>query len=300
MNGYKVLAKAIECFVSPDGFIVEGKGKIVTLDKSAKTFTLDSALFSGLTLSWNDTTRFADGRSADDLAVGTELEVNGVVSGSTVTVTRIEIEDGVSTPLPGVKIYETKGVASNVVLAGGKLESFTVNGLDFHGRHRAGGDRPEWRGGRRRDDAGRLQEDQRRQRGAAGEDRRLNVALSTATPPLTGASSFCAPARGRPRTSGENRGLPCLRGRSAALPMHPGIAYAALAYTLWGLFRSTSANSRTCPPPRCCAPHRVVARVVVVVLTWRPAVGLAARAAPPAEGAGRVRGERAAACRRTG
>ena len=131
VNGFEVLAKAIECFVSPDGFIVEGKGKIVTLDTTAKTFTLDSPLFSGLTLSWNDTTRFADGKTADDLAVGAELEVNGVVSGTTVTVTRIELEDGVSNPLPGVAIYETKGVASNVVLTAGKLTSFTVNGLDF-------------------------------------------------------------------------------------------------------------------------------------------------------------------------
>ena len=131
VSGFKVLAKAIECFTSPDGFIVEGKGKVVTLDKAAKTFTLDGALFAGLTLSWNDTTRFADGKTADDLSVGAELEVNGVVSGTTVTLTRIELEDHVSNPIPGVKLYETKGVASNVVLTGGKLASFTVNGLNF-------------------------------------------------------------------------------------------------------------------------------------------------------------------------
>lgn len=131
VSGYKVLAKAIECFVSPDGFIVEGKGKVVTLDKAAKTLTLDGALFANLTVTWNDTTRFADGKTAADLAVGAELEVNGVVSGATVTATRIEFEDHVSNPLPGVKIYETRGVASNVVLTAGKLASFTVNGLDF-------------------------------------------------------------------------------------------------------------------------------------------------------------------------
>ncbi len=131
VSGFKVLAKSIDCFTSPDGFIVQGTGKIVTLDKTAKTFTLDGALFANLTLSWSDTTRFAGGKTADDLAVGTSLEVSGAVSGANVSVTRIEFEDQVANPPPGIKIFETKGVASNVVLAGNKLASFTVNGLDF-------------------------------------------------------------------------------------------------------------------------------------------------------------------------
>jgi hypothetical protein len=131
VSGFKVLAKAIECFVSPDGFIVEGKGKVLTLNREAKTFTLDGALFANLTLAWNDTTRFADGKTAVDLAVGAELEVNGVVSGSVVTVTRIEFEDEMPNPGPGIAVYQTEGIASNVVRSGSALVSFTVNGLDF-------------------------------------------------------------------------------------------------------------------------------------------------------------------------
>jgi hypothetical protein len=131
VSGFKVLAKAIECFVSPDGFIVEGKGKVLTLNRETKTFTLDGALFANLTLSWNDTTRFADGKTAADLAVGAELEVNGVVSGSVVTVTRIEFEDEMPDPGPGIALYQTEGITSNVVRSGSALVSFTVNGLNF-------------------------------------------------------------------------------------------------------------------------------------------------------------------------
>ena len=133
VSGFKVLAKAIECFVSPDGFILEGKGKLLTLDPASKSFTLDGPLFSGLTLSWNDTTRFADGKTAADLAVGAELEINGVVSGAAVAVTRIEFEDDhdMPNPGPGIAIFETRGIASNVVKTDGKLASFTVNGLSF-------------------------------------------------------------------------------------------------------------------------------------------------------------------------
>jgi hypothetical protein len=131
ISGFKVLAKAIECFVSPDGFILDGKGKVLTLNPTTRTFTLDGPLFAHLTLTWNDTTRFADGKTAADLAVGAELEVNGVVSGATVAVTRIEFEDAVTNPIPGTPIFETQGVASNVVFAGDTLDSFTVNGLAF-------------------------------------------------------------------------------------------------------------------------------------------------------------------------
>ncbi len=133
ISGFKVLAKAIECFTSPDGFIVEGKGKVLTLDRLTKTFTLDGPLFSGLTLTWNDTTRFADGKTAADLAVGVELEINGVVSGAAVSVTRIEFEDDhdMPNPGPGIAIFETRGLASSVVKTDGKLVSFTVSGLAF-------------------------------------------------------------------------------------------------------------------------------------------------------------------------
>jgi hypothetical protein len=131
ISGFKVLAKAIECFTSPDGFILEGKGKVLTLDPLTKTFTLDGPLFANLSLTWNDTTRFADGKTAADLAIGAALEVNGVVSGSVVAVTRIEFEDAVTNPIPGTPIFATQGVASNVVFVGDKLDSFTVNGLDF-------------------------------------------------------------------------------------------------------------------------------------------------------------------------
>jgi len=131
ISGFKVLAKAIECFTSPDGFILQGKGKVLTLDPQTKTFTLDGPLFANLSLTWNDTTRFADGKTAADLAVGAELEINGVVSGSAVSVTRIEFEDAVTNPIPGTPLLATQGVASNVVLVGDKLDSFTVNGLDF-------------------------------------------------------------------------------------------------------------------------------------------------------------------------
>ena len=34
-------------------------------------------------------------------------------------------------PGPGIAIFETRGIASNVVKTDGKLTSFTVNGLDF-------------------------------------------------------------------------------------------------------------------------------------------------------------------------
>ena len=84
-------------------------------------------------VTWNDTTRFADGKTAADLAVGAELEINGVVSGAAVSVTRIELEDDrdMPNPGPGIAIFETRVIASNVVKADGKLASFTVNGLAF-------------------------------------------------------------------------------------------------------------------------------------------------------------------------
>ena len=131
VSGFKVLAKAIECFTSPDGFILEGKGTVLTLNTATKTFTLDGPLFANLTLTYNDTTRFASGGSAADLKVGSKLEVNGVVSGSAVSVTRIEFEDDMPNPAPGVLLFETRGIASHVALVGNNLASLTVNGLDF-------------------------------------------------------------------------------------------------------------------------------------------------------------------------
>jgi hypothetical protein len=131
VSGFTVLAKTIDCFTVPDGFIVEGKGTVLTLDPATKTFTLEGALFANLTLTYSDATRFESGTSATDLKVGSKLEVSGSVTGTAMTVTRIEFEDEVSNPVPGVAIFRTEGVASNVVLTAGKLTSLTVNGMDF-------------------------------------------------------------------------------------------------------------------------------------------------------------------------
>jgi hypothetical protein len=131
VSGFKVLAKAVECFTSIDGFVIEGKGKVLTVTPSTRTFTLDGALFSGLTLAYNDTTRFPSGKTAAALTVGTSVRVNGVVSGSVLTVTRVRFEDDMPSPPPGVLVFETEGSASKVVMTANVLNSLTVNGMDF-------------------------------------------------------------------------------------------------------------------------------------------------------------------------
>jgi hypothetical protein len=131
VRGFKVLAKAVECFTSVDGFVLEGKGTVLTTTPASKSFTLDGALFAGLTLVYNDTTRFPSGKSGADLAVGTAVRVNGVVSGSVLTVTRVRFEDDLPNPAPGVLVFETEGNASNVVMTGNVLNSLTVNGMTF-------------------------------------------------------------------------------------------------------------------------------------------------------------------------
>ena len=131
VSGFKVLAKAVECFTSIDGFVLEGKGTVLTTTPATKSFTLDGALFSGLTLVYNDTTRFASGKSAADLAVGTAVRVNGVVSGAVLTVTRVSFEDELPNPPPGVLVFETAGSASHVTMTAGVLNSLTVNGMNF-------------------------------------------------------------------------------------------------------------------------------------------------------------------------
>jgi hypothetical protein len=130
VSGFKVLAKTIECFTIADGVTLEAKGRIVTIDATARTFTLDGALLGGLTFSYGDGTEFRDGASAADLAVGVKLEVKGTVSGSTVTVTRIHLEDEVSSPV-GVNLFETEGIASGVTKSGEAFIGLVVNGLTF-------------------------------------------------------------------------------------------------------------------------------------------------------------------------
>jgi Domain of unknown function (DUF5666) len=131
VDGFTVLAKAVECFTAIDGVVLEGKGKVLSVDSATKTFTLDGTLFAGLTLAYNDTTRFPSGKTAADIAVGGTVRVNGVVSGTVLTVTRVRFEDEMAHPAPGVLLLETEGSASNVVFSNGVLAGLTVNGLDF-------------------------------------------------------------------------------------------------------------------------------------------------------------------------
>jgi Domain of unknown function (DUF5666) len=131
VSGFKVLATSVNCFTVPDGFTIEGRGKILTLNADTKTFTLDGPLVGSLSFTYSDSTEFKDGKTAADLKVGTFVEVKGTVSGTTVTVTRIAFEDEEHPQIPGVGLFMTQGVASAVTLEGTKVTGFTVNGMVF-------------------------------------------------------------------------------------------------------------------------------------------------------------------------
>lgn len=130
IDNFRVLAREVECGRTVDGLVVEGKGFVTGLDTAARTFRLPGSLFTGLTLQYGANTEFEDG-SLSDLRDGAFVEVKGVVSGTTVTVTKIEFESVRSSLPPGLVIYETEGLTSNLVGSPGALTAVTVNGLVF-------------------------------------------------------------------------------------------------------------------------------------------------------------------------
>jgi hypothetical protein len=130
IDNFRVLAREIECGRAADGVVVEGKGFVTGLDTAAGTFRLPGSLFAGLTLQYGTNTEFEDG-SPSDLRNGAFVDVKGVINGTTLNVTKIEFESVRSSLPPGLVIYETEGVASNLVGAPGAITGLTVNGLVF-------------------------------------------------------------------------------------------------------------------------------------------------------------------------
>lgn len=130
ISGASVLAGRIDCFTSPDGITVELKGVVKDVDPAAKTFTLVHLPWGVQRLSYGDATAF-EGGTAADLKAGAVVEVKGSVSGGVLAVTKVEFEDGLPGVPGGVKLLETEGVVSGVVLSGGTVSSFQLNGMSF-------------------------------------------------------------------------------------------------------------------------------------------------------------------------
>ena len=147
VQGRAVLAEKIVCFTSVDGVTLEAKGRIEAIDRDNKRFTLmgavgddkpkrrnsngDDGNNKSLTVEWNDTTVFPEGKSAADLATGQLVRVWGTVEGGVLVATRIAFCDDVQPPGPGISLLETEGVASGVTKSesGDSYTGLTVNGL---------------------------------------------------------------------------------------------------------------------------------------------------------------------------
>jgi hypothetical protein len=110
--------------------VVQAKGLVTGWNPSAGTFRLPGSLFTGLLLQVGPQTVYEDG-SAGDLRNGSFVEIDGVVTGTTVAVTRVEFEplrDGLPA---GLIVHETEGIASSIAGPAGAITSITVNGMTF-------------------------------------------------------------------------------------------------------------------------------------------------------------------------
>lgn len=124
----QVLATSITCFAASDGFTVEAKGSIATVDAAARSFTFSagSGSLESLTVKWDDSTSFDDGTAAQ-LAAGRRVEVKGTISAGVLTARSIEFEDAPSS----AGILESEGVVSTVTTSGTTITGFTLGGKSF-------------------------------------------------------------------------------------------------------------------------------------------------------------------------
>ncbi|MCU0774578.1 MAG: DUF5666 domain-containing protein [Ideonella sp.] len=130
VEGIHVVADDIACRSASDGTVVQAKGLVTGWNPSAGTFRLPGSLFTGLLLQVGPQTVYEDG-SAGDLRNGSFVEIDGVVTGTTVAVTRVEFEplrDGLPA---GLIVHETEGIASSIAGPAGAITSITVNGMTF-------------------------------------------------------------------------------------------------------------------------------------------------------------------------
>lgn len=124
----QVLATSISCYSSSDGFTVEAKGNIATVDATARRFTLGgtSGSLASLTVQWDDSTRFEDGTAAQ-LVAGQRVEVKGSITDGVLTARSIELEDAPSSS----GLFESEGVVSAVTTSGSTITGFTLGGRTF-------------------------------------------------------------------------------------------------------------------------------------------------------------------------
>jgi hypothetical protein len=129
-EGLHVVARDIACRSASDGTVVQAKGLVTGWNPSARPFRLPASLFTGLLLQVGPQTVYEDG-SASDLRNGSFVEIDGVVTGTTVAVTRVEFEPLRDRLPAGLIVHETEGTASSIAGAPGAIPSITVNGLAF-------------------------------------------------------------------------------------------------------------------------------------------------------------------------
>lgn len=130
IEGYRVVAGDITCRAASDGTVVQAKGLVTGWNPSAGTFRLPGSLFTGLLLQVGPQTAY-EGGSAADLRNGAFVEIDGVVNGTTVDVTRVEFEPLRDRLPAGLVVHETEGIASAIVGPPGAITSVTVNGMAF-------------------------------------------------------------------------------------------------------------------------------------------------------------------------
>lgn len=129
----QVLATRIDCSSSGDGFTVELKGTVGSVDSTARSFTFAAGTgtgsLAGVTVKYDERTAFEDG-AVGQLVPGARVEVKGSVSGQVLTAREIDFEDSSAS---GVGLFESEGIVGSVTSAGAgaPVTAFSIGGTSF-------------------------------------------------------------------------------------------------------------------------------------------------------------------------
>lgn len=126
----QVVASSIDCSPNAEGFSVELKGTVGTVDAAARTFTFSgiTGSLTNLTVRFDDQTVYDDG-TVQNLVPGARVEVKGTVAGNVLTAREIDFEDA---PSPG-GVFESEGIVASVATASGSptVTGFSIGGVSY-------------------------------------------------------------------------------------------------------------------------------------------------------------------------
>lgn len=133
LSGSQVTAETVACPSLADGLTLDVFGALVSVDTTAKTFTLSEGAYRNFTFTWDDNTVFGSGLTGATLASGLRVGLRAVVldtANRKLLVKRVVADPTPNLPAGATQLFGNFGIAHDVNITNG-VGSLTVNRIQM-------------------------------------------------------------------------------------------------------------------------------------------------------------------------